>query len=156
MSRIKTALPIAAATAVSLFSAAPALAADRDHDGMSDRWEKRHHVTKARFDADRDGLSNLGEFRLKTNPRKADSDGDGISDGAEKRMGTDATSPPRGGGQDGVEAAASFPETLVPFPPADGRTVTASITDDPRVEGRVEHARAPVAFAARHGVRDDE
>src|SRR3954452_6114667 len=155
MSRIKTALPIAAATAVSLFSASPALAADRDHDGMSDRWEKRHHVTKARFDADRDGLTNLGEFRLKTNPRKADSDRDGITDGAEKRLGTDATSPARGG-NDGVEAVASFAEGIVTFTLADGRTVTASITEDTRVECRIEHARSPVAVAAGHGGRVEE
>ena len=155
MSRIKTALPIAAATAVSLFSAAPALAADRDHDGMSDRWEQRYHVTKARFDADRDGLSNLGEFRLKTDPRKADTDHDGITDGAEKRLGTDATTP-RKGGDDGVAAVASFAAEIVTFSLEDGRTVTATVTEDTRVECRVEHARSPVAVAARHGGRDEE
>src|SRR4051812_30270480 len=136
MSRIKTALPIAAATAVSLFSASPALAADRDHDGMSDRWEKRHHVTKARFDADRDGLTNLGEFRLKTNPRKADTDRDGITDGAEKRLGTDATGP-----RQGVEAGAALAEGGVTLTLADGPPVAASVTHDTRGGGPGEDAQ---------------
>src|SRR5213078_2550140 len=47
----RTATPFIAATVAALFAtAAPALAddhgrsRDRDHDGMPDRWEHRHHV----------------------------------------------------------------------------------------------------------------
>jgi hypothetical protein len=158
MSRItKSILPLAAATVASLAVASPALAADRDHDGMRDSWEQHYHVTNPRFDADRDGVSNLGEFRAHTNPRKADTDGDGISDGAEKRIGTDATSPRRGDG-DGLQAVASIADDLVTFTLADGRTVTAIVTDATRVECRVEKARPavpPVAAAARHGGPDN-
>jgi hypothetical protein len=60
---------------------------DRNHDGIPDRWEKRHHlstkVNQARRDQDRDRLRNRAEFLVGTNPRNADSDGDGIPDGEE-------------------------------------------------------------------------
>jgi hypothetical protein len=70
-----------------LLMAGSASAKDRNHDGLPDRWEKRHHlslhVNQARKDQDRDGLRNKAEFLAGDNPRKADSDGDGIKDGAE-------------------------------------------------------------------------
>src|SRR3954451_5137199 len=83
--------------------AVPSIAAakqrDRNHDGIPDRWEKRHRlstrVNQARRDQDRDHLRNRAEFLAGTNPRNADSDGDGIPDG-EENAGTiasfDATS----------------------------------------------------------------
>jgi hypothetical protein len=68
---------------------AGAMARDRDHDKMNDRWEARHglntHRNDAKGDLDKDGLKNLGEFRARTNPRDADSDNDGIEDGDEDR-----------------------------------------------------------------------
>jgi hypothetical protein len=71
--------------------AIPSIAAakqrDRNHDGIPDRWEKRHHlstkVNQARRDQDRDHLRNRAEFLAGTNPHNADSDGDGIPDGEE-------------------------------------------------------------------------
>lgn len=71
--------------------AVPSIAAakqgDRNHDGIPDRWEKRHRlstrVNQARRDQDRDHLRNRAEFLAGTNPRNADSDGDGIPDGEE-------------------------------------------------------------------------
>ncbi|KAA1417815.1 hypothetical protein F0U44_16145 [Nocardioides humilatus] len=67
--------------------AAPANAADGDHDGMPDRWERRHGldptVDDARRDLDRDGLRNLGEYRHRSEPADEDSDGDGHDDGDE-------------------------------------------------------------------------
>jgi hypothetical protein len=159
MSRFtKSILPFAAATVASLAVTSPALAADRDHDGMRDSWEKHYHVANPRLDPDHDGISNLAEFRAHTNPRKADSDGDGISDGAEKRLGTDATSSPHGGGPNDLQAVASLADDLVTFTLGDGRTVTARLTGDTRVECRVEQGKpavAPVAAAARHGGPDD-
>src|SRR4051812_24941679 len=85
MSRITLALPLAAAA---LFAtASPALAAhgDRDHDGMPDRWERRHHVASPKADPDRDGLVNRSEFAAHTDPHRADTDGDGMRDGGENR-----------------------------------------------------------------------
>jgi hypothetical protein len=60
---------------------------DRNHDGIADKWAKRHHLGKgpgmAKADPDKDGLTNLGEFRSGTNPNKADTDGDGVGDANE-------------------------------------------------------------------------
>ena len=67
--------------------AAGATAKDRNDDGISDRWEKRHGLSlnkdQSGRDQDRDGLKNRGEFAAKTDPRDADTDNDGISDGQE-------------------------------------------------------------------------
>lgn len=64
-----------------------AIAKDRDHDGMPDRWEKQHGLsaTKANAgaDIDGDGLTNRQEFRCHTKPRVADSDGDHREDADE-------------------------------------------------------------------------
>jgi hypothetical protein len=64
-----------------------AVAKDRNHDRIPDRWEKRHHlstaVNQARRDQDSDHLRNRAEFLAGDNPRNADSDGDGIPDGEE-------------------------------------------------------------------------
>ena len=71
-----TALLVSAAA----LTAGPALARDRDHDRLPDKWEKRHHLNlkkdDSRRDLDRDSLSNYGEYRAHTNPRKKDSDRD--------------------------------------------------------------------------------
>src|SRR4051794_17022984 len=60
---------------------------DRNHDGIPDKWAKRHHLGHgkgmAKADPDKDGLTNRGEFRSGTNPNKADSDGDGVGDANE-------------------------------------------------------------------------
>src|SRR3954468_23285832 len=60
---------------------------DRNHDGIADKWAKRHHLGKgrgmAKADPDKDGLTNRGEFRAHTDPRKADTDGDGVGDANE-------------------------------------------------------------------------
>jgi hypothetical protein len=69
--------------------ALPSLAAakDRNHDHISDRWEKRHHlslhVNQAGRDQDRDHLDNRGEFKADDNPRDEDADNDGVMDGNE-------------------------------------------------------------------------
>src|SRR4051812_19331578 len=60
---------------------------DRNHDGIADKWAKRHHLGKghgvAKADPDKDGLTNRGEFRSNTDPHKADTDGDGVGDANE-------------------------------------------------------------------------
>jgi hypothetical protein len=80
---------IVAALGLLAILALPGVAAakDRNHDGIPDRWEKRHHlslkVNQARRDQDGDHLRNLAEFMAGDNPRNADTDGDGIPDGEE-------------------------------------------------------------------------
>jgi hypothetical protein len=64
-----------------------AAARDRDHDGLSDKWEKRYGLSttkrSAMRDSDHDGLRNRREYRLRTNPRRKDTDRDGLRDGRE-------------------------------------------------------------------------
>jgi hypothetical protein len=55
--------------------------ADRNHNGIPDRWEHKFRVHNASADPDRDGVANIGEFHNGTNPRDADTDNDGIKDG---------------------------------------------------------------------------
>jgi hypothetical protein len=65
-----------------------AVAKDRNHDRIPDRWEKRHHLSlatnQARLDQDRDHLRNRAEFLADDNPRDHDSDDDGVTDGDEQ------------------------------------------------------------------------
>jgi hypothetical protein len=66
-----------------------AVAKDRNHDAIPDRWEKKFHlsvkVNQANKDQDRDKVDNRNEFREGTNPRDKDSDNDGVKDGREDR-----------------------------------------------------------------------
>src|SRR3954468_11556861 len=74
---------------VALFApaAAESKARDRDHDGLSDRYElKKSHTKVRKADSDRDRLKDGYEVRKsKTNPRRADTDRDGLSDYFELR-----------------------------------------------------------------------
>src|SRR5439155_7753073 len=68
----------------------PVTARDRDGDGLPDRWERRHRLSRhhksTHGDPDHDSLSNRFEYRLHLNPRRWDTDGDGLSDGREVRL----------------------------------------------------------------------
>ncbi len=61
--------------------------ADRNRDGLPDRWEKANRlslrVNQASRDQDKDGANNAAEFVAGTNPHDSDSDDDGMKDGAE-------------------------------------------------------------------------
>jgi hypothetical protein len=86
--RRTAALVIALAAIGAALIATPAQAAkDRNHDRISDRWEKRHGLSlkqdQAGRDQDDDGLQNLGEFKARFDPRDEDSDNDGTDDGDE-------------------------------------------------------------------------
>lgn len=81
---------VAAAGALALMLAAfggTAVAKDRNHDQIPDKWEKRFHlsvkVDQSNRDQDRDKVDNLNEFQEGTNPRDRDSDNDGRPDGRE-------------------------------------------------------------------------
>ena len=79
-----------------VLAAAPALATDRDGDGLTDSFETRYGVTSpdsldsdsdgvidSAEDSDGDRLANHAEQRFGLNPAKRDTDGDGRSDAAE-------------------------------------------------------------------------
>jgi hypothetical protein len=123
---ISAAVGLTAAALLTL--AAPAMARDRNHDRIPDRWERAHHlslrVNQARRDQDHDGLNNRGEFRAGDNPRKADTDGDGIKDGAE-HAGT----------------IASFTGGTLTIDLDGGGTLSGLVTDATEIEcGDVAHA----------------
>jgi hypothetical protein len=147
-------------------AAAGAVVRDRDHDGMPDRWERRHHVKFAKRDPDRDGLRNRREYRLRTkphrrdtdrdglrdgaevrrwhtNPRKRDTDGDGWSDGAEVRRGTNPrnrNSHPPGTPAPPASPPGGFPNASNTGVPA-GTTLTASGALTINTAGAVVDAR---------------
>jgi hypothetical protein len=79
-----------AALAVMLVpSIAAAGKADRNRDGIPDKWERKHglslKVNQRNRDQDADGLRNLAEFRSATDPNEVDSDQDGVDDNDEDR-----------------------------------------------------------------------
>jgi hypothetical protein len=92
--------------------------ADRNHNGMPDRWEHRFRVHKAKADPDRDGVANLGEFHNGTNPRDADTDNDGVEDGDD-----DAN-------HDGVDDGDEQSGVIDSFDPATGKLTIKLVNDD--------------------------
>jgi hypothetical protein len=100
-----------------------AAAKDRNHDRISDRWEKHFHlslrVNQAHRDQDRDQVDNLNEFREGTNPRDADTDNDGIRDEDEN-----------------AGVIASFDGTTLTINLASGGQVSGQVTTATRIECR--------------------
>jgi hypothetical protein len=165
-----------------LLVAAPgALAADRDHDGLPDRWEHNHHLSttkkSANGDPDRDRVDNGNEFREGTNPRDRDSDNDGRSDGREDRdrdhlsnAAEDRTAnDPRDrdtdddGIEDGDEQAgvvSSFQNAVLVIDLANGDRVSARVTGDTEVEcgteNEAEHHHGEARAADDGPGSDDE
>jgi hypothetical protein len=126
---------------------AGAKAADRNHDGLSDTWEKRHHlslkVNQSSRDQDHDGLNNRGERAEHTNPRKADSDRDGLKDGDEVRSGNSPRD--RDSDDDGVRDGDENAGTVDSFDSSsgvlkiklmDGTIVSGKVTDATRLRCR--------------------
>jgi Bacterial TSP3 repeat len=125
-------------------------AKDRNHDGIPDKWEKKHHlslkVNQAKKDPDHDGLNNKQEFRDNTNPRKADTDGDGLNDGQEMEVGDNPNDPDtdNNGVRDGEEidgTVQSFTPgtdpntgTLAILLPDGTNTVTGAVDASTRIE----------------------
>ena len=165
MRLLKTFITAAIAAAL-LVAPAAALAkrGDRDHDRMTDKWEKRHHLNThandARKDPDKDGLSNLSEFRHHTDPQNADTDDDRVDDGTEVE---DHTNPRRDDSDnDGVDDANEVSGTVVSFEngtltiqlAAEGAgTVSGTVNDATRIECDDEDD-APAATASDHGGDD--
>jgi hypothetical protein len=143
---------VAAAGALALMVVAfggTAVAKDRNHDHISDKWEKKFNlslkVDQSNKDQDRDKVDNLNEFQEGTNPRDKDTDNDGRPDGREdsdhdglNNMGEDNTSnlpDDQDTDNDGVEDGAENPGTIASF---DGTTLTIDIAAGGQVSGTVD------------------
>jgi hypothetical protein len=168
----------ALALLAALVGPATASARDRDHDGLPDRWEKRHHLSvqhkSANADPDRDRVDNRNEYVERTDPRDRDSDGDGIRDGREdpdrdrlRNAGEDATGmdpldadTDDDGVEDGEEQAGvveSFANGVLVIRLASGGTVEGAVTDATEVECESEgEAEDEESHTLRHASAADE
>jgi hypothetical protein len=122
--------------------------ADRNHNGIPDRWEHKFRVHKASADPDRDGVANIGEFHNGTNPRDADTDNDGIKDGDD-----DAN-------HDGIDDADEQSGVIDSFDAATGK-LTVKLVNGDSLTGTVNsgteiECEAPAATATtRHDGEDN-
>jgi hypothetical protein len=141
---------VAAAGALALMLAAfggTAVAKDRNHDHISDKWEKKFHLSLKvdQSNRDRDKVDNLNEFQEGTNPRDRDSDNDGRPDGREdsdhdglNNMGEDETSnlpDDQDTDNDGVRDGEENAGTIATF---DGTTLTIDLAGGGQVSGMVD------------------
>jgi hypothetical protein len=162
MNKLKL-IVIAAFTLALLAMPGAALAKDRNHDKIPDKWEKKHHLSTthnvAKKDPDKDGLNNRKEFKNGTNPRDADTDNDGLNDGNEVKVGDDPTD--ADSNNDGVDDGEETAGTIQHFDSAtntltitktDGSTVSGTVTD--ATEIKCEGGTAPTMTAASHGADD--
>jgi hypothetical protein len=119
--RRKIALAMALSVVASLVLAAGAMARDRNHDRIPDKWEKRHHLSLAhkqgRRDQDHDGLKNRGEFRAHLKPHDADTDNDGIEDGDEN-----------------TGKVESFEDDVLTISLFNGDTIKGAVTDETEIK----------------------
>jgi hypothetical protein len=146
------AFSVAAAGALALTVVAfggTAAAKDRNHDQISDKWEKKFNlslkVDQSNKDQDRDHVDNLNEFQEGTNPRDKDSDNDGRKDGREdsdhdglNNMGEDQTSnlpDDQDTDNDGIEDGDENAGTIASF---DGTTLTIDVAGGGQVSGTVD------------------
>jgi hypothetical protein len=146
------AFSVAAAGALALLVVAfggTAVAKDRNHDQISDKWEKKFHlslkVDQSNKDQDKDHVDNLNEFQEGTSPRSKDSNHNGRADGREdtdhdglNNMGEDETAnlpDDQDTDNDGVEDGAENPGTIASF---DGTTLTIDIAGGGQVSGTVD------------------
>lgn len=117
-------------------AAAAAKRSDRNHDGIPDRWEKRHHlslkVNQAHRNQDHEGLNNRAEFENGTNPRDPDTDDDALTDAQDVRMGDDPTDADTD--DDGIEDGDENGGTIASF---DGTTLTINVTGGGTISGQV-------------------
>ncbi len=110
-----------------------ARAADRNRDGLPDKWEKRYKlslkVNQALRDQDADGVVNRSEYTAGTNPRKADSDNDGVDDGAEdlgRVLSFDATT------------------SVLKITDASGDTLSATVGEETEIECVTDAVTSPI------------
>jgi len=143
---------VAAAGALALMVVAfggTAVAKDRNHDRIPDKWEKKFHLSlkadQSNKDQDRDKVDNMNEFREKTNPRVKDTNHNGRPDGKEdsdhdglNNMGEDRTAnlpDDRDTDNDGVEDGQENAGMIASF---DGTTLTIDLAGGGHVSGTVD------------------
>jgi hypothetical protein len=87
--RLASAVAIAAVVLFAGTAPAMAKAADRNHNKIPDKWERKYHLSikksQAKKDTDKDGLTNINEYLAGTNPRKKDTNHNGVKDGLEDK-----------------------------------------------------------------------
>jgi hypothetical protein len=103
--------------------------ADRNHNGMPDRWEHKFRVHKASADPDRDGVANVGEFHNGTNPRDADTDNDGVEDGND-----DANHDGIDDGDEQSGVVTSFDGTILTVTLVNGDTLKGTVDSGTEIE----------------------
>ncbi|MGA8219608.1 MAG: hypothetical protein WB771_13680 [Solirubrobacterales bacterium] len=130
-----------------------AVAKDRNRDHISDKWEKKFHlslkVDQSNKDQDRDHVDNLNEFQERTNPRRKDTNHNGRPDGREdadhdglNNMGEDRTAnlpDDQDTDNDGVEDGAENAGVIAGF---DGTTLTIDVAGGGQVSGTVDSTTA--------------
>ncbi len=144
-----------------------AVAKDRNHDQISDKWEKKFNlslkVDQSNKDQDRDHVDNLNEFQEGTSPRDRDSNDNGRADGREdsdhdglNNMGEDETSnlpDDRDTDNDGVEDGAENAGMIASF---DGTTLSITLAGGGQVSGTVDSTtRIGCETEDEHEVGDD-
>lgn len=150
---------------LALPGAAAAKRADRNHDGIPDRWEKRHHlslkVNQAHRNQDHEGLNNLAEFENGTNPRDADTDDDALTDAQDVRVGDDPTDADTDddGIEDGDEnggTVASFNGTTLTINVIGGGTISGQVTASTEIECEDSHDGSAQASEDNQGSDEGE
>ena len=143
---------VAAAGALALMVVAfggTAVAKDRNHDQIPDKWEKKFDlsvkVDQSNKDQDRDHVDNMNEFQEGTNPRVKDTNHNGRPDGKEdsdhdglNNMGEDQTAnlpDDQDTDNDGIEDGAENAGTIATF---DGSTLTIDVAGGGQVSGTVD------------------
>lgn len=124
MTSTRRCLALAAAIVfAAMVAAVPASAADRNHDNIPDKWEKKHGLSlnknQAKRDQDGDKLRNRGEFEASMNPHDSDSDDDSVEDGDE------------GAGTIASYDSATGELVINVF---NGTTISGTVTDDTEIE----------------------
>jgi hypothetical protein len=145
-------LVVAAATMVLAIAAtAGAMGGDRNHDGIPDKWAKKHGLkankNQANRDQDRDHVRNLCEYQSGMDPKDKNSDNDRRSDGredadrdgmvnsveSEVQSGCDDADSDDDGQDDGDEISGyvhSLNNGTLKIRMVDGTILTAPVTED--------------------------
>ena len=136
-----------------------AVAKDRNHDNIPDRWEKRHDlslkVNQAKRDQDSDDMPNLGEYEGATDPQDEDTDGDGVLDGDENAGEIASFTPGAEEGTGTLTINLYTGETLTGEVTEETTIAVLSEDDEEALEARVRPGGPPIGGEAPE-LGDDE